>query len=121
MIGGIQDTLTLGNLLTTLLIGLLGIPTTILAWKSLSSQRSSDESAAFSKAVLQVIVGESKEGEEISMRDMLTEIRDNTAEQSALALIVAHHMSDGHGGRVPFEFTLPVKFRREAERQRGRD
>ena len=51
-----------------------------------------------------------------SVIDLLTEIRDYQQEQSMLALIVAYHLDDGHGNKIP-DWVLDEERHRQRQRQ----
>lgn len=75
-----------------------GIP----AWRMARSQERQSE---FNSRLLQAIAGRNPQAgmseEHPSMIDLLKETRDNTRDLSQVQAIMAHHIADGHGGRIP--------------------
>lgn len=83
----------------------LGIPQWRLVRRQLVSAEIADRNHELLQAARQILLGDQPirppSPDNPSVIDLLKDMRDLLHEQAELAAIVAHHLSDGHGGELP--------------------
>lgn len=83
----------------------LGVPQWKMVRRQLETSRKADRNHELLLAARSVLMGDNPEPKRSpdnpSILDLLTDMRDALSEQAELAAIVAHHISDGHGGEQP--------------------
>lgn len=69
--------------------------------------RAQEQQNDFNGRLLRAVAGQNPQAgmsdEHPSMIDLLKETRDNTSDLSQVQAVMAHHIADGHGGRIPRE------------------
>lgn len=115
MLYGVEHmALTLISTVIALCALYLGVPAYRMARSQVQTQRHAEEAAKaakeqaeFQRRVLQAIAGNDDEAgsspESPSLRDLMSDTRDALRYVNRLQVIMARHVSDGHGEPIPHE------------------
>lgn len=103
-----NDLLVIIGILTVLVAAagvFIGIPAWRMQQHAVRTQRASDRQTEFNRRLLVALTGSEEPDwpspDHPSVTDALKDIRDSMTELAVTQSVVAHHISDGHGGMIP--------------------